>query len=284
MHTLTITNLTFREAWRKKLFWLALGLGLAFLVLFAIGFHFILQEILSHSRESARGPAALNLLTSQVSGVFLILGLYAVNFLMVMMATLTSVGAISGEISSHTIQTIATKPLHRWEIIAGKWLGYALMLVLYAVFMAGGLILVIYFSTGYLPPNILPGLALLTLEGLIVLSIATFGGTVFSTLANGVLVFMLYGIAFAGSWIEQIGAALKSETAIQVGIIASFIMPSEAMWRMVSDLMQPTLVRETGFPLVSNFTTPSNAMVVYAVIYMVVFMSGAFYTFNKRDL
>ena len=38
MNVLTITNLTFREAWRKKIFWLALVLGVAFLILFAIGF------------------------------------------------------------------------------------------------------------------------------------------------------------------------------------------------------------------------------------------------------
>jgi hypothetical protein len=40
MNILTITNMTFREAWRKKIFWLALVLGVAFLILFAIGFHY----------------------------------------------------------------------------------------------------------------------------------------------------------------------------------------------------------------------------------------------------
>jgi hypothetical protein len=49
MRMLTITNLTFREAWRKKIFWLALGLGVAFLILFGIGFHFIFMEVTEHS-------------------------------------------------------------------------------------------------------------------------------------------------------------------------------------------------------------------------------------------
>jgi ABC-type transport system involved in multi-copper enzyme maturation permease subunit len=284
MHILTITNLTFREAWRKKIFWLALVLGIAFLILFGIGFHFILAEVTQHSRQGVRGPAAMNILTNEVSGVFLILGLFAINFLIVMMSALTSVDSISGEISSHTIQTIATKPIRRWEIVMGKLLGQTIMLIVYVLFMAGGLILEVNLMTGYLPPNILPGLSLMLLEGLIVFSITAVGGTYLSTLANGVLVFMLYGIAFAGSWVEQIGAALNSETAILVGIVASLIMPSEAMWRMASDLMQPILIRQQAFPLINLYSKPSTAMAVYAGIYMIVLVALALRQFNRRDL
>jgi ABC-type transport system involved in multi-copper enzyme maturation permease subunit len=201
-----------------------------------------------------------------------------------MMSALTSVDSISGEISSHTIQTIATKPIRRWEIVMGKLLGQTIMLIVYVLFMAGGLILEVNLMTGYLPPNILPGLSLMVLEGLIVFSITAVGGTYLSTLANGVLVFMLYGIAFAGSWVEQIGAVFKSETAILVGIVASLIMPSEAMWRMASDLMQPILIRQQAFPLINLYSKPSTAMVVYAGIYMIVLVALALRQFNRRDL
>jgi Cu-processing system permease protein len=284
MGALTITNLTFREAWRQKIFWMALVLGIAFLILFAIGFHFILIEITQNSREATRGAAALKVVEHEVSGLFLILGLFAVNFMIVMMSALTSVATISGEISSHTIQTIAAKPIRRWEILIGKLLGQSIMLLLYVAFMAGGLILEVYLITGYLPPHILPGVGLMMLEGLIVFSITFLGGTYFSTLANGVLVFMLYGIAFAGSWVEQIGAALQSETAIQVGIVASLIMPSEAMWRIASDLMQPVLIRRLQFPLINLFSKPSRAMIVYAGVYIVVLIALALRHFGKRDL
>ncbi len=284
MNILTITNLTFREAWRKKIFWLALVLGVAFLILFAVGFHFILVEVTQNSRIASRNPAMANILRNEVSGVFLILGLFAINFLIVTMSALTSVDSISGEISSHTIQTIATKPLWRWEIIIGKLLGQTLMLIGYVLFMAGGLILEVYVITGYLPPNILLGLSLMTLEGLIVFSITALGGTYLSTLANGVLVFMLYGIAFAGSWVEQIGAALESETAIQVGIVASLIMPSETMWRMASDLMQPLIIRRVEMPLINLYSQPSSAMIIYTGLYMAVLIVLALRRFSQRDL
>lgn len=285
MNTLTMTRLTFREAWSKKLFWMALAMGLAFLILFGIGFYLILQDALyGATNDRPVGLAAQNIMKSQISGVFLILGLFAINFLVVMMSALTSAATISGEISSHTIQAIAAKPIRRWEIIAGKVLGLILMLIVYVIFLAGGLIVEVHLMTGYVPPNILPGLGLMVMEGLVVFSLTAFGGTVFSSLANGVLVFMLYGIAFAGSWIEQIGAALHSQTAVQVGIIASLIMPSEILWRMASDLMQSKVAAVVEFPLTTLYSRPSNAMVIYAFVYIIIFLALAIRQFNRKDL
>jgi Cu-processing system permease protein len=284
MSIFIVAGLTFQEARRKKLVWVALGLGAAFLALFALGLHFILQEITESSPRSGMTDAALRVELTQASGLLLIMGLFVINFLIVMMTALTSTGTLSGEITSHTIQTIATKPLPRRNIIIGKWLGHGLMVVLYIAFMFSGLTLVTYIMSGYTPPNFWAGLALLILEGLIVLSLAIFGGTFLSTLANGVLVFMLYGLAFIGSWVEQIGAAMESETAVQVGIIASLIMPSETMWRMVSELLQPPLLSGLGFTPFTIFSKPSNAMVIYAIIYMAALLAGALYQFDRRDL
>jgi ABC-type transport system involved in multi-copper enzyme maturation permease subunit len=255
MHILTITDLTFREAWRKKIFWLALVLGVGFLLLFGIGFNFILIEVTQNSRIASQSPAMANILKNEVSGVFLILGLFAINFLIIAMTALTSVDSISGEISTHTIQTIATKPIRRWEIVSGKLIGLTLMLIGYVVFMAGGLILLVFLMTGYLPPNILPGLSLMILAGLIVYSITTLGGTYLSTLA-----------------------------AILVGIVSSLIMPSEAMWRMASDLMQPVLVSRIEMPLINSYSKPSPAMIVYAGLYIAVLLAAALRHFSKRDL
>ena len=285
MSILVIAGLTIQEARRKKLMWVALGLGGAFLVLFALGLYFILQEIQENAGLNNMPTAALRIRVTQASGLLLVMGLFVVNFLIVMMTALTSASAIPGEISSHTIQTIATKPIYRRDIILGKWVGHALMVIFYITFMLSGLTLITYgFSDGYLPPNFWPSLGLLILEGLIVLSLAFFGGTFLSTLANGVLVFMIYGLAFIGSWVEQIGAALESHTAVQIGIIASLIMPSETMWRIVSDLIQPPLVREMNIPPFMLFSQPSNAMVIYALIYTGVLLGGALYQFSRRDL
>ena len=39
-------------------------------------------------------------------------------------------------------------------------------------------------------------------------------------MTNGVMLFMLYGVAFIGAWVEQIGSLLQSRAAVRVGIAA----------------------------------------------------------------
>jgi ABC-type transport system involved in multi-copper enzyme maturation permease subunit len=246
-------------------------------ILFALGFYFVHREI---SRNMVNSPATLR----EAFNFFLMAGLYAVNFLVVMMSVLTSVDTVSGEIASHTIQAVATKPIARWEILLGKWLGFVAMLALYVALMAGGVMAVVYAIARYLPPSLLQGIALMMLEGILLLTLSFLGGTILSTLANGVLVFMLYGLAFIGGWIEQIGSLLRNETAVNLGVVSSLIMPSEALWKRAAYLMQPPLARELGATPFSAASAPSTAMVVYAVLYMVVALAAALWLFQRRDL
>ena len=83
------------------------------------------------------------------------------------------------------------------------------------------------------------GLALLLLEGTVLLTLALAGGTRLSTLANGVTVFGLYGLAFVGGWMEQIGTIASNATARYIGIAASLLVPSESLWQLASHHMQP---------------------------------------------
>jgi ABC-type transport system involved in multi-copper enzyme maturation permease subunit len=272
-----MARLTFHEAARRKILWAALGLGLAFLALYGVGLYFINRDAAPNmGRDSRSFKEAMNFITMA--------GLYVVNFLVVMMTVLTSVDTLSGEIASGTIQTIVSKPVPRWQIVLGKWFGFALMLLLYIALMAGGVVLVTYVIAGVTPPNVLTGLALLALEALVLLSLTLLGGTLFSTLANGVLAFGLYGIAFIGGWVEQIGSFLHNDTAVNIGIISSLLMPSEALWKRAAYEMQTYAMREFGLTPFSAASVPSPAMMVYAVLYAAALLGLAMWVFSRRDL
>jgi hypothetical protein len=105
-----------------------------------------------------------------------------------------------------------------------------------------------------------------------------------STLANGVLVFGLYGIAFVGGWIEQIGSFIQNQTAVNVGIISSLIIPSEALWKRAAFEMQSPLVTALGFSPFTAASMPSQVMVFYGVLYAVLALLLAIGLFKKRDL
>jgi hypothetical protein len=109
-------------------------------------------------------------------------------------------------------------------------------------------------------------------------------GTRLATMTNGVTLFMLYGLAFIGSWVEQIGALLQSNAAVRVGVISSLLLPVEALWRRAAYLMQPPLAREIPASPFSTASVPSEAMVIYAVLYALVAIGLSIYSFHRRDL
>jgi Cu-processing system permease protein len=270
----TITWLTFHEAWRRRMVLIALVLSVLFLAIFGIGFSLIDRSMPARISEIQR-RSGYNLL--------LMAGLYVTHFLTIMLAIFASVDTISGEIASHTIQAIVTKPVRRWQVLLGKWLGYAAMISLYLGLLAGGILVVVYLLVGYRPPNALAGVGLLILEALVLLSLSLLGGTRLSTLTNGVLLFMLYGLAFIGAWVEQIGSFLQSRAAVNIGIITSLVLPVEALWRRAAYLMQPPILSSIPSPF-SGTSPPSTAMVIYALVYVAIALLLAMRSFSRRDL
>ena len=279
MNLLKIAGITFMEARWRKVAWAIILLGLAFLIVYATGFYFMW-------RDMARYNDIASVRMLEPVNFFVLAGMYGVAFLGVVLALLISVDTIAGEIASGTIQTLVTKPLRRWEVVIGKWLGLSAMLSLFIVVMCGALIGIVWTITRYLPPNPLPSILLIVLEGLVVLTLSILGGTRLPALANGVVVFMLYGLAFIAGWIEQIGAMLRNEAAINTGIVVSLFMPSEAMWKRAAYLMQPPFLSNLGLDVTpfGAASTPSPLMVGYAVLYVVAALAVAVRLFSRRDL
>ena len=147
--TWIMAGVTFREAARKKILWTALIAGGGFLLIFGIGLHVQVGDF----RASAVPP----FLRYQIISAMLMVGLYTVDLLAVVMTTLTSVDTIAGEITSGTIYAIATKPLARWEILIGKWIGFAGMVAAYVALMFGGAIAEGYWIGGVLAQHPLRG-------------------------------------------------------------------------------------------------------------------------------
>lgn len=278
----TITRLTIREAQRRRILWVGFFAALAFLIIFGIGYHFILLEF---EREQGGAPSQSALAMSVTFTTFLVIaGLYVVHFLGIALAALLSAGTLSGEVESHTIETLLTKPLRRWQVVVGKWVGYAIIILVYMTIMMAGILLIARLRSGLALANLLPGLALVYLSALTMLSVTMLGGTRLSTLANGALAFTLFGLAFLGGWIEQIGSLLRNEIAVNVGIVASLINPADVLWKRAVLTWRSG---DTGLDLPGPFiviSQPSPLMTQYAIIYTVLLLALALWSFSRRDL
>ncbi len=276
-----MAGVTFREAARKRILWMALAAGFGFLALFGTGLYFSLKDLGSRPN--------LLIVRTALNGLLMV-GLYAVDTLAVVMTVMTSADTLSGEIASGTIHALATKPVTRREVLLGKWLGFVGMLTLYILIMVGGItgltyvLSAHYLVTGVLPRHLLLGTVLIWLECVLLLNLTLLFGTTFSTLTNGVLALGLHGIAFIGGWIEQVGAVSHSPRAVTVGIVASVLMPSESLWRRAAFEMQSPLVSALRFGPFTSDSIPSGFMVAYAGFYLAVALVLALRRFSERDL
>lgn len=275
---LVMIHLTLHEAMRRRVLLAVLVCGLAFLTLYGIGLHFVERDLARHADAMSR------LQHRTMISFFILAGLYAVNFLTIMTAVLLPVDTLAGEIGSGVMQTLAAKPIHRSDIVLGKWAAHVLLVAGYLLLMAGGVLVVARAISGVTPPGIAIGLPLMMLEGALLVTLSIAGGTRFSTVTNGVAVFGLYGLAFIGSWVEQIGTLAGNQAARYVGTVASLIMPSEAMWQLAAHHMQPAIMRDLHLTPFSPASVPSAAMVAWAVGYLVIALLVALGQFRKRAL
>ena len=272
---LLMARLTFREAARRRILWIALFAALGLLTLFEVGLHAMLRNM-SHRQGVIQQREAAAMMST--------MALYAGSMLTSLMAALTACDTLSGEIASGTIHAVATKPVRRWALVLGKWAGFVGMLSMYVLLLEGGAMVITWHESGRMLPHAAAALGLIWLQAVLLLGVTMAASTRFSALTSGAVSLGLYGLAFAGGWIEQYGALQHVRTCTNLGIVASLIMPSDALWRRAAFRLQPPLLGSAGIGPFSSTLVPSTAMVVYAVLYATVALLLAILLFELRDL
>jgi ABC-type transport system involved in multi-copper enzyme maturation permease subunit len=182
------------------------------------------------------------------------------------------------------MQTLASKPLRRSDIVLGKWVGYAVVIVTYFVAIAGGVLLAIRLAAGYQQLNARVALPLMLLELILLLTVSIAGGTRFGTVTNGILTLGFYGVAFIGGWVEQIGALTGINSARTLGIAVSLVSPPDTLWRLSAYYMMPDVLRTLGATPFSSASVPSTLMVWWAGGFTLVMLAVAVRSFHSRQL
>jgi Cu-processing system permease protein len=271
-----MAGVTLREAARRKILWTALLAAVLLLAIFAVALRLQVVEF--------EGRPMSPFVRYQVESGMLMIGLYTCDLLAVVMTILTSIDTLAGEISSGTIHAIATKPIGRWQILAGKFLGFTAMVTAYVGLTFWSTVAVAFAVTGVLPEHPFRGMVLIIAECMVVLSVTFLFGTWFSTLTSGVLALGLQGVAFMGGWLEQVSGFSQSTQIVTLGVISSVIMPSESLWRRAAYEMQTPLAASLSFSPFANVSIPSVTALMYAGGYFVFMLGAAMYSLHRRDL
>lgn len=279
---------TLREAISKRLVLSVAVLTLVFIGFYLLGVHFLEQRFLDRARElgSSRNRAT----PEEFVGVLLLFGMYIANVLGVLMGGLSSVGSVSMEIESGTIQTIVPKPVRRLEFIVGRWLGFSALTVAYLIALSAGLLLGVQWIGGYAPPDPVRAVGLMVLGALTVVTVAVLGSTFLSTLANGITVALLYGLSWVGGLLETIGRGTDTPLLVTMGDVSKVLAPSDALWKGASYFLLPEslldfsqVARGGGNPFVGSAPVAPETL-FWSAGYILLALAIAAIVFDKRDL
>jgi ABC-type transport system involved in multi-copper enzyme maturation permease subunit len=288
VNALVITRFTLQEAVARRVIVAGALLSLAFLALYAVGFSFMYGFA-----ATAPSPVRPNVPPATVvfGNVFTVLGMYAIHFLSSFLALFLSVGAIAAEVESGTLHAILARPIRRWEFVLGRWLAGVLLIALYVGLMAGLVLGISWWISGYEAPRPIQAIGLMVLGAVLLLTLGLLGSTLLSTLANGVVVFTLFGLAWLAGIIEFIGAALPNESMVNVGIAVGLLIPSDTLWRAASYFLQSPIFLaaaaagggRAGIPFMA-MTAPSGTQLVWAALYPLLCLGAAVLSLARRDL
>jgi ABC-type transport system involved in multi-copper enzyme maturation permease subunit len=224
-----VARLTLREAFRRRLLWALAGLTALIIVLTWWGFSRIAEV------SPVTGPVEM-LAVSQV----LVMLAFMFSFVLVMTAVFAASPAIGPEIESGLLLAILARPIRRSEVLLGRWLGLAVVLVGYAI-VAGYLeVGAVGLTTGYLPTD--PAMAPLYLAGeaLVLLTLALVFSTRIASVAGGAIAVVAYGLAWMAGIVGGVGEAFNSDVLRGAGVVARLILPSDVLWRGAAGALTPT--------------------------------------------
>jgi ABC-type transport system involved in multi-copper enzyme maturation permease subunit len=223
-----IARLTLREALRRRLLWVLVGLTAVIVVLTWWAFGRIAEA------SPVTGPVEV-LGVSQVT----VMLAFMFAFVLAMTAVFAGSPAIGSDIENGLLLVVLARPIRRSEVMLGRWLGLAIVLAGYAL-VAGYLELgVIALATGYAPlepfiaPWYLAGQALVLLTLSIVLS------TRITSVAGGAVAVVGYGLAWMAGIMGGVGEAFSNDLLRWAGIVARLILPSDVLWRGSAGALTP---------------------------------------------
>ena len=283
MTALVVARNSLAELRSRRLVLTAIGLSAAFVGLFVVGF----TTLYARAEDASATDPELVVFASTLMTV---LALYAVHFLTAFLAMFVAVGAVSGPASDGTLLAVLARPIGRARWLIGRWLALVLLVVVYPASMAVALLAVARVVAGYEAVAPVRAAALLSLEGVVLVSLALWASARWSTITSGVVVFSLFGLGWLAGIIELVGDVLANQAMQTIGIVVSLLIPTDALWRGASFYLQsPSFLALTAGEIggaipFAGSAPPAPAMILWSVGYALVLLWGAARHFTRRDL
>lgn len=285
---LTIARLTLREAMRRRLLVAVCVLTLVLVGISAWGF----QRITSLPCESGEPCSPIE--QKFLAAILLTLMTFMYSFVFALGAVFIAAPAISSEVESGVLLAILPRPLHRSELLLGKWLGVAGVVGGYAVVTTGAEFAAVGALVGYTPPHPFLAIAFLVGQSLVMLTLSLLLSTRLAPMTGGIIALALFGLAWIGGIAQTIGTTLGSDTVKNVGVATRIALPADGLWRGALYNIQPSFIDAlerdsyTDGTASSNpffvIAPPSPGYVAWALAWIASVLGLAMLSFRRRDI
>jgi ABC-type transport system involved in multi-copper enzyme maturation permease subunit len=203
-------------------------------------------------------------------------GLSSISLFGVIIAIFVGIGLVSKEIEKKTLYTILSRPVRRWEFMAGKYLGLLLTLVVNTALMTLGFyIALLIFINGLKRADamLLVAVYFIVLQFMMMVAITLLFSTFSTPIFSAIFAFALYVIGTFGEDLKNFAAMSQGATK-WLALGASYIMPNFASLNVIAQAAHEQRV--------SSSLIFSNT--VYALLYSLAVTVAAVMIFERRNL
>ncbi len=272
MKTWALARFTLRETIRSRTMIIGLVISLLYLAL---------VPMLSSPSSSTVVVGELQM-KADAGRDFLNFALGGLNFIGMTMAILTTLGAIYTEIERGTIYTLVTKPVHRWQIVAGKWAGHALLMGSYVLVMGFALWLSVLVGSGTVVWEFFPSIGLICLNVITMVTITLMFSTFAPVIANAIFVFIIFIFSSNLRIINAISEASENFFIDAIAAVFRLLLPVSEVSSLASGFLESSSSRVvTGE---AEVFAPRGWSFIYEIAYIGALVLIAALIFRKKDL
>jgi len=203
-------------------------------------------------------------------------GLSSISLFGVIIAIFVGIGLVSKEIEKKTLYTMLSRPVRRWEFIAGKYLGLLLTLVVNTALMTVGFHVALLIFINRLKSAdamLLVAVYFIVLQFMMMVAITLLFSTFSTPIFSAIFAFALYVIGTFGEDLKNF-AAISQGVTKWLAMGAAYVMPNFASLNVISQAAHEQSV-SSGLIL-------SNT--VYALLYSLAVTVAAVMVFERRNL
>jgi len=277
---LTIAALTVREATRRRVL-AALGvLTVLLLALSGWGFSRLAAET-GLGLTSGEARLAASVLLNLVMFGFSLIAALGTAFL--------AGPTLAGETESGIALSVLARPVRRWAVLLGKWLGLVVFGSGFVVVAGLAQCLVVLWTADYWPPSPATALGLLAAQTVVLLTLSLLLSTAISPMASGVVAVGLFGATWVAGVVGGIGQALGNDGVAKVGTVSRMLLPTDGLWRgAMHGFQDPALLTQfgemfEGHPFLSEAPLTTTYL-AWTALWTAMVWGLAVASFRRKDL